>query len=190
MEISRLTLPQETTGAKIKSQDNFDLFLWLQRDSAPRVCPTWSDCQPEVLSPSSGTSETVVLSCEARIVPHQADPAPWQYTLTHSDFFCPGVFGKNIDSGPISPHLLTRSHSMWLLLPCHEESIQGITFWNHVRDSEGYDSHSKQLAGEWLLEVLWQLETMLEFMYSCRRDLLWRRLRRWLSHTVPSLALH
>jgi hypothetical protein len=27
MEISRLTLPQETTGAKIKSQDNFDLFL-------------------------------------------------------------------------------------------------------------------------------------------------------------------
>jgi hypothetical protein len=44
------------------------------------------------------------------------------------------------------------------------------TFWNCGRDSEGYNSHSKQLAGEWLLEVVWQMETVLEFMYSCRRE--------------------
>jgi hypothetical protein len=54
----------------------------------------------------------------------------------------------------------------------NEELFQGVTFKNCWRDSDGYEGHSKQLAGEWLLEVLWQLETTLEIMYSCSRELL------------------
>jgi hypothetical protein len=53
--------------------------------------------------------------------------------------------------------------------------ISGITFWNHERGSEGCSGRSKQLAGEWLLEMLQQLEMTLKFMYNCTRELLWRR---------------
>jgi hypothetical protein len=41
---------------------------------------------------------------------------------------------------------------------------------NHGRDLEGYDGHRKQLAEEWLLEVFKQLETMIEFMHSYRKN--------------------
>jgi hypothetical protein len=75
------------------------------------------------------------------------------------------------------PHLLITSRCVWRFpLPYHEESSQGITFWNRGRDSEGHEAHSKQPAGDWLPEELWLLETRLIFMYSCRRGLLWRRL--------------
>jgi hypothetical protein len=67
MEISRLIPPQESAAAKFKSQDNADLFLRLQKNNTPKVCPTWSDCQPEVVSPSFGSSERAGLSHEANI---------------------------------------------------------------------------------------------------------------------------
>jgi hypothetical protein len=85
-------------------------------------------------------------------------------------------FGEKIDCGPETPHLLTRSHFMWLLpIPYHKESSQGIIFRSYGRDSEGYDGHSKLFAVEWLLEFA-LTAAALEFMCSCRRELLWRRL--------------
>lgn len=74
------------------------------------------------------------------------------------------------------PCLLTRSHSVWLLpVPYHEESSPGIRSWNHGGNSEGCDGCSKQLSEELLLKVRWQFETVLIFMYSCRRKLLGKR---------------
>lgn len=64
VEISRLTPLQGSADVKIKSYDNVHLYLWLQRDNAPRDCRTWSYSQSEVLSSNFGTSETAVsLSC-------------------------------------------------------------------------------------------------------------------------------
>jgi hypothetical protein len=101
------------------------------------------------------------------------DPAQWKSTLTHSDFH-QGIPGKRHVPG--TPPWLIRHCSVWLIpLPYHEESSQGITFWNHRRYLEGYNDYSKQIAEERLLEVLPQLETMLEFLYSWRRELYWRR---------------
>lgn len=58
-------------------------------------------------------------------------------------------------------------------LSYHEESPPGILFWNHGRDLEDYDGCSKQPEEKWLLEGLQQLETWLDFMHSCRRELIW-----------------
>jgi hypothetical protein len=146
-------------------------FFLLRRNSAPVVSPSWSDCQPGVLFPSFGTFETKSLSCEPEffpdkwIVQHNNMPS-------HTALLVLDIWVKNWSwSWSIPPiHLC---HPVWLLLvSCHDESPQGITSWNHKRDS-GYNGHSKQLAG--LLEVPQKVEMMVKFMLSCRRELLWWR---------------
>jgi hypothetical protein len=45
------TLPQKGVDIMIKAQVKVGLFLWLQRDSVSTICYTWSNCQPDALSP-------------------------------------------------------------------------------------------------------------------------------------------
>jgi hypothetical protein len=112
-------------------------------------------------------------SCEAKIVPWQAGPAPWQWAQTHNAFPEGVICEKSIvvlEHPAYSPDLI-----LWRF--CSSLPWRIITMYHilkHGGDS-GYIYLSKQLVDEWLLEVLLKLEMMLEFMYSCRRFLLWRR---------------
>jgi hypothetical protein len=54
-----------------KSRQCWFAFLAPKKHSTPRICLTRSEWQPDILSPSCGTSEKVDLSCEAWIVPRQ-----------------------------------------------------------------------------------------------------------------------
>lgn len=113
------------------------------------------------------------IHCEAKIVPQQVDTMTVCPHLEHfpscrfwqKNYHCLGI-----------PCLHTRSHSVCLLpVPYHEQSSQGIRFWNHGGNSEGCHGCSRQLSEELLLKVLWQFETVLIFMYSCRRKWFGRR---------------
>jgi hypothetical protein len=56
------------------------------------------------------------------------------------------IFGERCNHDPRTPHLLTRSRSMWLLTLAYQDGpSQGITFWKYGRDSEGYDCRSYNL---------------------------------------------
>jgi hypothetical protein len=83
------------------------------------------------------------------------DPTPRKHALTHST--SPRVIGKKLFV--VLEH---HSYSADLTLPYVEESSQMITFWSCEKGGEGYDGHFKQLAGEWLMEGIEQLETVLE----------------------------
>jgi hypothetical protein len=91
----------------------------------------------------------------ARIFYQQVNPPPWQPSPTHTQHFPTKSFPQNTLSWsrniPLA-HLI----SLCTILPLtyHEESSQGIIFWKHKRESEGYDMYSKHLAGEWLVEAL------------------------------------
>jgi hypothetical protein len=133
-------------------------------------------CHLDRLSSTSfGRSDTAGSSCEAIILPCQVGPAPRQRALTHSAFR-QGVSGENIDLGPGKPRLLTRSRFRWLLpLFYYEESLQGITFWNHGRYSEGYDvgPNNVQVNDIWMCFDNGNNVTV--HIYGCRREIIWRR---------------
>lgn len=139
--ISRLAQPQESADLKIRGHDNIDLSA---KQQCTKACHTLSDCQPEVLTPSCRTHETMGCSlCEAIIAPQWVDSAWWKCTLTHNAF-SQGIFGEKIYCGRGTSYLLTTSCSIWLLpLPYHGESTKGITFWKPSKGSEAYNDYSK-----------------------------------------------
>jgi hypothetical protein len=75
------------------------------------MCPTWSDCQPEVLFPSIGTSETAGLSCEPELFPNKS-VLYHDNTLPYTALSVKGFCREKVYCGRGTPHLLTRSHSM------------------------------------------------------------------------------
>jgi hypothetical protein len=103
------------------------IFSLIARDSAPRVYLTWSDCQPEVLSPSFGTSEIAGSLCEARIFRRQVhhDNAPSHKVLSVKEFLAKKlivVLEQPAYSPDVAPPVFFHFPTY------HEESSQGITF--------------------------------------------------------------
>jgi hypothetical protein len=104
---------EETLKSKVKRNGDF-FFDCKWMDSVPRVCPAWSDCQPEVLCPSFWISETAHSSRG-----QNCSPISWFLIMTtppHIVLSAEEFLVKKQDCGLEPPAPLThRSHSVWLL---------------------------------------------------------------------------
>jgi len=112
---------------------------------------------------------------DRKMVGWRLDPAPRQCNHTHFTF-CATVFAQTRHRSVVAATILTRSRTMWLFpIPKAQESSERTSIWGNGGYQTKFDEDTIKHPERGVRKMFPSVSEMLGEVYSCGRELFWRR---------------